>query len=164
MAHALLLAGESNSGKLVTRVRELARNLADSKEKDFILIDGPPGIACAAIATITGANAGLVITEPTVPAIHDLRRVIELFKHFTIPVMVAINKADLNLQKSREIEAFCYKQGIPVVGKLPYDSIMYEAVVAGRSIIEHAPKHELSQNLSSLWKSVNAQLSEIHLR
>ncbi len=154
MAHALLLAGESNSGKLVTQVRKLAHSLAETNERDLLIVDGPPGIACATIATITGANAGLIITEPTVPAIHDLKRVIDLFQHFRIPVLVAINKADLNPRKSKEIRAFCKKQQISVVGQLPYDPIMYEAVVAGLPIIEYAPNHPISVNLKSLWKRV----------
>jgi MinD superfamily P-loop ATPase len=161
MAHALLLAGESNSGKMVTRVRELARNLAETTENELILIDGPPGIACAAIAAITGSSAGLVVTEPTVPAIHDMKRVLSLFQHFSIPVMVAINKADLNPRKSKDIESFCEKKDIPVVGQLPYDPIMYKAVVAGQPIIEYNPNHQLSTDLESLWERVVQQLNRI---
>ncbi|MHA2426851.1 MAG: ATP-binding protein [Candidatus Hermodarchaeia archaeon] len=160
MAHALLLAGESNSGKMVTRVRELARDLAKTTEKELILVDGPPGIACATIAAITGSNAGLVVTEPTVPAIHDLKRVLRLFQHFTIPVMVVINKADLNLRRSKEIESFCKKIDIPVVGQLLYDPIMYKAVVGGRPIIEHAPNHKLSTHLQNLWVIIEQQLNQ----
>ncbi len=161
MAHALLLAGESNSGKMVARVRELARTLTETTEKELIIVDGPPGIACATIAAITGSSAGLVVTEPTVPAIHDLKRVLSLFQHFTIPVMVVINKADLNLRKSKEIESFCKEKDIPVVGQLPYDPIMYKAVVAGQTIIEYAPNHQLSTNLQNLWEKVEQQLDSI---
>ncbi len=131
MAHALLLAGESNSGKLVTRVRELASKLAEEFNKDLIISDGPPGIACAAISAITGASAGLIVTEPTVAAIHDLQRTLELFRHFTIPVMVLINKTDLNMQKTRDIKSYCQQTKIPVVGELGYDEIAYQAVVSG---------------------------------
>ncbi|MDO8124992.1 MAG: ATP-binding protein [Candidatus Hermodarchaeota archaeon] len=158
MAHALLLAGESNSGKLVTRVRELASNLAKKHGRKLILIDGPPGIACAAISAITGASAGLVVTEPTVPAIHDLQRVLELFQHFNMPVMVLTNKADLNIQKAQEIEEYCHQKGIPVVGELNYDPIMYKAVVAGRPIVEYAPSNMLSKGLKAIWKKVEQQL------
>ena len=158
MAHALLLPGESNSGKLVTRVRVLASKLAEKHERDLILTDGPPGIACAAIATITGASAGLVVTEPTVPAIHDLKRVLELFQHFRIPVMVLINKADLNIQKSKEITDYCQRNYIPLVGQMDYDLKMYEAVVAGRPIVEYAPSNKLSKALKAIWKRVEKQL------
>ena len=160
MSHALLLAGEGNSGKLVTQVRKQARTLAERNERDLILVDGPPGIACATIAAITGTRAGLIITEPTVPAIHDLKRVISLFQHFNIPVMVTINKTDLNLRKSEEIKAFCQNQQIPVVGQIHYDSIMYDAVVARRPIIEYAPNHMISNELTALWKVVEQHLAE----
>jgi MinD superfamily P-loop ATPase len=160
MAHAELLAGESNSGKLVSRVRELARNLAENNDHTLILVDGPPGIACSAIAAITGASRGLVVAEPTIPAIHDLQRVLLLLKHFQIPALVLINKADLNPQKTSEIERYCQERGIPVVGHLPYDSIMYEAVVAGKPIIEHAPSHPISVNLRTIWTTVEQHLRE----
>ncbi|MFX1490865.1 MAG: ATP-binding protein [Promethearchaeota archaeon] len=158
MAHALLLPGESNSGKLVTRVRALASKLAEKHERDLILTDGPPGIACAAIAAITGASAGLVVTEPTVPAIHDLKRILDLFQHFKIPVMVLINKADLNIRKSEEIADYCQRNDIPIVGQLDYDLKMYEAVVAGLPIVEYAPSNRLSKALKAIWKRIEKQL------
>ena len=158
MAHAQLLAGESNSGKLVTRVRELARKLAETHEKKLILVDGPPGIACAAISSITGTTAGLIVTEPTVPAIHDLYRVLKLFQHFEIPAMVVTNKSDLNPRKTKEILEYCQQQSIPMVGQLPYDPIMYEAVVAGRPMVDFVSDHPLSESLKALWRSVNQQL------
>jgi MinD superfamily P-loop ATPase len=159
MAHALLLAGESNSGKLVTRVRELASKLATNQKKDLIIIDGPPGIACAAISAITGASAGLIVTEPTMAAIHDLQRILELFEHFSIPVSVLTNKADLNHQKTAEIRKYCQQKKIPIVGELVYDTIMYKAVVAGRPIVEYAPKNHLSKTLEKIWKNVEQQLN-----
>jgi MinD superfamily P-loop ATPase len=157
MAHALLLAGESNSGKLVTRVRELASKLATQYDKDLIIIDGPPGIACAAISAITGASAGLVVTEPTMAAIHDLQRILKLFQHFRIPVMVLINKSDLSLSKTKEIKDFCQQRGIPIVGELIYDTIMYEAVVAGQPIIEYAPSNNFSKALKEIWIKIEQQ-------
>ncbi len=159
MAHALLLAGESNSGKLVTRVRELASKLATQHEKDLIIIDGPPGIACAAISAITGASAGLIVTEPTMAAIHDMERILELFEHFRIPVSVLINKADLNRQKTSEIRNYCQQNGTPILGELLYDTIMYKAVVAGRPIVEFAPRNHLSKALENIWKNVEQQLN-----
>lgn len=159
MAHAQLFAGESNSGKLVTTVRKLAQELAKREEAPFVLIDGPPGIACPTIAAITGVSAGLVVAEPTVPAIHDLERVLQLFTHFQIPTMVVINKYDLNLQKTKIIETYCEDQGIPVVGQIPYDIIATKAIVAGRPIVEYAPKHKVSRMLGQLWQAVETQLS-----
>jgi MinD superfamily P-loop ATPase len=158
MAHALLLAGESNSGKVVTRVRELASKLASQHNKDLIIIDGPPGIACAAISAITGASVGLVVTEPTVAAIHDLERILKLFQHFRIPAIVLINKADLNHQKTREIKEYCIQNGIPIVGELIYDTIMYKAVVSGHPIVEYAPSNSLSKDLEKIWKKIEQKL------
>jgi len=158
MAHALLLAGESNSGKLVTRVRQLATKLAQQYEKDLIIIDGPPGIACAAISAITGASAGLVVTEPTVAAIHDLERILELFQHFMIPVMVLINKSDLNNSKTSQIKDYCAQKGIPIVGELVYDTIMYKAVIEGQPIVKYAPTNKLAKALEMIWKKIEHQL------
>ncbi|MFW9830815.1 MAG: ATP-binding protein [Candidatus Thorarchaeota archaeon] len=161
MAHALLLAGESNSGKLVTRVRELAAELAKMHGKNLIFVDGSPGIACSAISAIKGATAGLVITEPTKAAIHDMERVLELFHHFKLPVMVIINKADLNLHRSKKIRTYCQQQNVPLVGEIPYDPIMYKAVVAGQSIIDFAPSCTISKNLKTIWNTVEQQLGLI---
>ncbi|MDO8055307.1 MAG: ATP-binding protein [Candidatus Hermodarchaeota archaeon] len=160
MAHAELLAGESNSGKLVTKVRELARRIAETEEHSLLLVDGPPGIACATIASITGATTGLIVAEPTVPAIHDLERVVQLLNHFKIPALVLINKSDLNTKKSQEIERYCMEQAIPVVGQVPYDTIMYEAVVAGQPIIEFAPNHRISTALKESWTIIEDLLSK----
>lgn len=159
MAHALLMPGESNSGKLVTLVRQRARELAKEKDKELVLVDGPPGIACAAIAAITGVTAGLVVAEPTVAAFHDLERTLQLFNHFDIPAMVVINKFDLNIKKTEEIESYCAELGIKNVGRIPYDSMMIKAVVAGNPIIIHAPKHRLSKALQNIWTNVKSQLA-----
>jgi MinD superfamily P-loop ATPase len=159
MAHALLMPGESNSGKLVTLVRQRARDLAKEKDKELVLVDGPPGIACAAIAAITGVTAGVVVAEPTVAAFHDLERTLQLFKHFEIPAMVVINKFDLNIKKTEEIESYCAGLGIKVVGRIPYDSMMIKAVVAGNPVVVHAPKHALHKALLSIWTNIKSQLA-----
>ncbi|MFX1562425.1 MAG: P-loop NTPase [Promethearchaeota archaeon] len=159
MAHALLMPGESNSGKLVSLVRQRARELVKAKDKDLVLVDGPPGIACAAIAAITGVTAGLVVAEPTVAAFHDLERILQLFKHFKIPAMVVINKFDLNIKKTEEIESYCTELGIKIVGRIPYDSIMTKAVVEGNPVVVHAPKHELSKTLRSIWTNIESMLA-----
>lgn len=159
MAHALLMPGEGNSGKLVSLVRQRARELAKSKEKELVLVDGPPGIACATIAAITGVTAGLVVAEPTVPAFHDLERTLQLFNHFKIPAMVAINKFDINIKKTEEIESYCAEIGIKIVGRIPYDLMMTRAVVAGNPVVVHAPEHELSKAIRSIWTNVKSQLA-----
>ena len=162
MAHALLLAGESNSGKLVTIVRKKAHELAKNQGKDLVLVDGPPGIACPTIAAITGATAGLIVAEPTVPAIHDMERTLQLFAHFQIPALVVINKCDLNVTKTEMIESYCSEQGVLVVGKIPYDSVMTKAIVAGESVVAYNPQHEISQTLQTIWTTVKQQLTLHH--
>ncbi|MFX1562325.1 MAG: ATP-binding protein [Promethearchaeota archaeon] len=159
MAHALLMPGESNSGKLVTLVRQRARELASEKGKDLVLVDGPPGIACSTIATITGVAAGLVVAEPTIPAFHDLERTLELFNHFGILAMVVINKCDLNSKKTEEIERHCIEHDIKIAGRIPYDLIMTNASVAGNPVVVHAPKHALSMALRSIWNNIKSQLA-----
>ncbi len=160
MAHALLFPGEANSGKLVSRVRQLAKDIAKEKKKELLLVDGPPGIACATIATISGASAGVVVVEPTIPAIHDMERALQLFAHFKIPVMVVINKFDLNLQKTKGIEAYCAEQGVEVVGHIPFDDMMTEAVVAGKPAVIFAPQHTLSKALKDAWASIEERLEQ----
>jgi MinD superfamily P-loop ATPase len=161
MAHALLHAGEGNSGKLVTQVRKTAEKTAQDRGKTLVLIDGPPGIACPTIAAISGTTAGLVVTEPSVAAIHDLQRVLQLFTHFTIPAMVLINKSDLSRAKSKEIEHYCRQVGVDVVGRIPYASIMTRAVVAAQPIIIHSPNHPLSARIRRLWESTKTRLDSL---
>ncbi len=158
MTHALLLPGESNSGKLVTLVRERAHKLAQAQKKDLILIDGPPGIACSTIAAISGVTAGLIVTEPTIPAIHDLERTLQLFTHFEIPVMVLINKYDLNISKTQQIMDYCTHHAFEIVGRIPYDPIITQAMVAGHSIISYAPRHPISRSLKEIQERIEQQL------
>jgi len=159
MTHALLMPGESNSGKLVTLVRQRAQELAIENGKDLVLVDGPPGIACSTIAAITGVTAGLVVAEPTIPAFHDLERTLQLFNHFDIPAMVVTNKFDLNIKKTEEIERYCFEHDVKIVGRIPYDLIMTKALVAGNPVVVHAPKHALSKALRSIWNNVKSQLA-----
>jgi MinD superfamily P-loop ATPase len=159
MAHALLLPGEANSGKLVTRVRQLAKELAKEKGKELVLIDGPPGIACATIATISGATAGVVVAEPTVPAIHDMERALQLFAHFKIPAMVVINKYDLNLQNAKAIESYCADHDVEVVGRIPFDDVMIQAVVAGKPVVTYAPQHNLTKALRDTWAKIEKRFA-----
>jgi len=132
MAHAVLKTAEEASGKLVAIVRENAKTLAEEKKKDLIIIDGPPGIGCPVIASMTGVDLVLIVTEPTLSAIHDLERVLGVAHHFKIPAVVCINKYDINLDNTRKIEQYCKNNDIKVVGKLPYDNIVTEAMIRSR--------------------------------
>ena len=116
MVHAKLGVAEENSGKLVSTVRSTAKQIAEERGLDFVLIDGSPGIGCPVIASITGADLVLVVTEPTLSGLHDLKRVTDLTRHFGIPAMVCINKWDLNAEMSGEIEAKVRLRGLGIGG------------------------------------------------
>jgi len=157
MAHAVLKTAEEASGKLVTVVRNNAKHLAETKQKDLILIDGPPGIGCPVIASITGVDLVLIVTEPTLSAIHDLERILGVAKHFKIPAIVCINKYTINLDNSKKIEQYCMDNNIPVVGKLPYDNLMTKAMIHEQSIIEFSDAN-LSHQIHKMWNNIQGML------
>lgn len=154
MAHAKLVAGEGNSGKVVTEVRKLAAQMASTNESSIVLIDGSPGIGCPVIATVTGIQLGVVVTEPTISGIHDMRRVIDLLKRFRVTSTVIINKFDINLENSNMIEQYCRENDIEVLGKIKFDPIMTRSMVAATSLVEYAPDHEISIQLRNIWLRV----------
>jgi MinD superfamily P-loop ATPase len=132
--HARLFAGQENSGKLVTLVKQMARLRAFDDEADLLLVDGPPGIGCPVIAALSGADLALIVTEPTVSGAHDLERVLELAAHFNIPATVLLNKADLSPVQAEAIATYCAANDIPLVGRLPYDPTITEAMVRGEPV------------------------------
>jgi len=154
LSHALLSPGGANSGKLVTLVRRNAKEVAEKGNCDLILIDGPPGIGCPVIASITGADMGVIVTEPTISGIHDMKRVLQLLAHFDVQPMVCINKHDLNRQNTKKIEGFCYKQRIDIIGRVPLDSIVIQALVSESPVVEYSPKSGVSQEISEMWKNI----------
>lgn len=157
MAHAVLKTAEEASGKLVTVVRENAKKLAEEKKKDLILIDGPPGIGCPVIASLTGVDLVLIVTEPTLSAIHDLERILGVAYHFKIPAVVCINKFDINLDNTERITKYCEQNNIDVVGKLPYDTIITKAMIHGKNIIEF-PDGKLSNEIRKMWNKIKVVL------
>ncbi|MBN1134785.1 MAG: ATP-binding protein [Methanosarcinaceae archaeon] len=159
MAHARLGIGEEASGKLVTLVRYNAKKLAERYGKEIIIIDGPPGTGCSVIASITGVDMVLVVTEPTLSGIHDLERVVEVAGYFKIPAVVCINKYDINEENSQRIESYCKDKGIEVVGKLPYDDIPTKAMMEEKTVTEYSDG-EFSSGVKSLWENVKDGLSE----
>ena len=160
MSHARLNPGEANSGKLVTLVRHNARQIAEEKNLDLILIDGPPGIGCPVIASVTGVDAGLVVTEPTMSGIHDLDRALQLLNHFNILPLVCVNKYDINRKNTEKIVKFCEKNKVEVAGKISFDPIVTEAMVAGKTIVEHSPENKVSQEIKTAWKRVLSVLNK----
>lgn len=158
--HAKLGIAEENSGKLITTIRRQAEKLGEERGLDMILIDGPPGIGCPVIAATTGASAVLVVTEPTVSGVHDLERVGELTKYFKIPAMVCINKFDINLDVADRIEKYCVQEGFELVGKIPYDPIFTEAMIAEKTIIEYSP-NGLSEMVRGMWGRIINRMKTI---
>lgn len=158
MTHALLKPGESNSGKLVSLIRQNAKVLAEKEKSNLIIIDGPPGIGCPVIASVTGADAGLVVTEPTLSGIHDLERAIQLLRHFNVKPFVCVNMYDVNMDNTEKISRFCRENGIEVVGRIPFNSIVTEAMVNGKTIIEYSPQCDVAKEISSVWNKLCEEL------
>ena len=151
--HARLGIAEENSGKLVTLVRNQARQLAEKRGLDLVLVDGSPGIGCPVIASITGADLVLVVTEPTLSGKHDLERVAELTRHFGIPTVVCINKWDLHSEVAGEIEKQAQEQGIRVVGKVRYDKAVTKAQIMNSSTVEYTGG-AVTADIKSLWRHI----------
>jgi MinD superfamily P-loop ATPase len=156
--HARLGIGEENSGKLVTIVRKKAVEIAKEKNLGLILIDGPPGIGCPVTASLTGVDLVLAITEPTLSGIHDLKRILKLSDHFKIPSMVCINKFDINLENTQQITSYCESNGSRLIGKIPYEPKIVEALVRRKTLIEY-PCNGVQGIVHRMWEEVEAILS-----
>jgi MinD superfamily P-loop ATPase len=153
LVHARLKPGEENSGMLVAKVRQAATHKAEQQGYDLVIVDGPPGIGCPVISSLTGIDQVLIVTEPTVAGKHDLERVIKLARHFSIPIQVAINKWDLSPEKTQELEEYCTQENIPVVGQIPFDEKLVESTAAGKSAVE-ASSSPGAKALAALWENV----------
>ena len=158
LVHARLGIAQENSGKLVTVVRQSARALAQERGLDYILSDGPPGIGCPVISSLSGADLALIVTEPTLSGMHDLDRVLGVCKHFGVPALVCINKFDINEANSSRIENSCSAMGISEVYKLPFDNVVTEALVHGVPVVEYA-KDGITRRIEELWHSVCRKLA-----
>ncbi len=153
MVHAKLGPAGENSGKLVSLIRKEAKRIATEQNKDLIIVDGSPGIGCPVIASITGADLILAVTEPSLSAQHDLHRVIDLTEHFNIPTAVCINKYDINVNIATAIETEAQARNLRVVGKIAYDVEVTKAQIEAKSIVEYG-SDGLKDQVVSLWKSV----------
>ncbi len=155
--HARLFAGQENSGKLVTQVKQSARLLAARSGADLLLVDGPPGIGCPVIAATTGADLALLVTEPSVSGVHDLERVLGTTRHFGVPAAVCLNKADINPAQAARVQAICREQGVPLAGTIPFDTVVTEAMVQRRAVTECGPG-PVSDALRALWDDLRGRL------
>jgi MinD superfamily P-loop ATPase len=159
MSHALLNPGESNSGKLVMLVRQNAKILAEKENIGLIIIDGSPGIGCPVIASISGVDACLVVTEPTLSGIHDLERVLQLLNHFKVKPFVCVNMYNINADNTDKILAFCKEKGIDVVGTIPFNPEVTQAMVSGKTIVEYAPEGSVTAEIKDMWKKLSLFLN-----
>jgi len=151
--HAKLGIAEENSGKLVGKIRQVAKELAEKQSMDYVIIDGPPGIGCPVIASLSGVDCALIVTEPTLSGLHDAKRVMEAAKHFNISVKLVVNKYDLNLAMTQSIEEFCRNQGVSVIGKIAFDKAVVRALVAGKNIIEYV-ECAAADELRKIWEDL----------
>jgi MinD superfamily P-loop ATPase len=157
--HASLNTAEEASGKLVTVVRNYARDIAEKEKKELIIIDGPPGIGCPVISSISGVDLVLIVTEPTLSAIHDLERILGVTDHFKVPAIVCINKCDINLDNTKKIEYYCKNKNIDIVGKLSYDNIVTEAMIHEKTVVEYS-KSNFSDKIIDMWNNIKRRLKE----
>lgn len=154
MVHAHMGPGEENSGKLVTTVRNTAKEIAKTQHANFILNDGPPGIGCPVIASLTGVSKVLLVVEPSKTGIHDIKRLVELIRKFEIPGYAIINKQDINPRMTALAEQMLKDHNIPLLGKLDFDERFTEAMVHGQTIIEYAPASPMAQTVILIYKKL----------
>jgi len=136
LASAELEPGEETSGKLVMHVKQKAQGLAEAYGLERTIIDGAPGIGCPVIASATGVDAVILVTEPSLSGLHDLERILGVVEHFGIPAFLVVNKADLSADLTEKARAFAAEKNLPLLGEIPFDPAMTEAMVEGRSIVE----------------------------
>ncbi len=155
MVHARLGIAEENSGKLVSTVRTEAAAIAADRGIDLLLIDGSPGIGCPVIASITGADVVLIVTEPTVSGLHDLGRVADVAAHFGIPALVCVNKWDLNPEVAGRIEHAAADRGLAVAGRVRYDRAVTDAQVRKLAVVEHT-EEGCAADIRAVWERIAA--------
>jgi MinD superfamily P-loop ATPase len=159
--HAALFAGQENSGKLVTMVKQQARLLAMDEDYELVLVDGPPGIGCPVISAASGADLALIVTEPSAAAAHDLDRVLQTTEHFGVPAKVIINKSDLFAQGTTSIEQFCLERGVDIVGHIPYDTSVTEAMVEGVPVTQYV-QNPVSRAMCAVWEQLVTAVEDGH--
>ncbi|MCK5225832.1 MAG: ATP-binding protein [Planctomycetes bacterium] len=153
MVHAKLGIAQENSGKLVSLIRKQAKEIATKQNKEIIIVDGSPGIGCPVIASISGADLVLIVTEPTISGKHDLDRVVELTQHFKIPAAVCINKYDINTKITKQIEKRADEINLKIAGKIAYDTSVTKAQIAAKSIIEYS-QNSVKEQVTSVWEEM----------
>ena len=158
LVHARLGIAQENSGKLVAVVRQQAKQIAEKQALDYIISDGPPGIGCPVISSLSGAGLALLVTEPSLSGMHDLARVLGVCRHFGVPAVVCINKYDLNTENTGQIESQCLSQGIEVVGRVPFDNVVTQSIVQGVPVVEYSDGH-VTREIKRMWHTLHIMLT-----
>ncbi|MBC8209226.1 MAG: 4Fe-4S binding protein [Desulfobulbaceae bacterium] len=159
LVHAQLMPGEENSGKLVTKIKQEARQLAEAQGLDLLLVDGSPGIGCPVIASLSNADMIVAVTEPTLSGWHDLERLLDLADHFRIQSLVCINKWDLHSEMSQEIEDACKKRGTEILGRIPFDRTVVDSQIQGIPVVCHNDSHAASA-IRDIWEKLSVRIKE----
>jgi len=160
LVHARLGPAEENSGKLVAAVRSKAKDIARSTGARWLISDGPPGIGCPVMASMAGVSAALVVTEPSLTGIHDLKRVLELCNHFQVRPFVCINRWDLDEGNASRLEETCFRLSVKVVGKIAFDRVVTDSMVRGIPLVEHSDGL-VSRQVRSVWESLTAEVDSV---
>lgn len=160
MIYGKLGIAEENSGRLVSKIRQYAKEIAQKKNASYIITDGPPGIGCPVISSVTGADMVVAVTEPTLSGWHDLNRLINLVGKFHIPIKVIINKYDLNDDMTSIIENNLKDKGVYILGNIPYNESMVYALLEGKTINEFEPHGLLANKLNKIWNNITTKLYE----
>ena len=160
--HAHLFPAQENSGKLVALIKRQAQEAAEKIKGELILVDGPPGIGCPVISAISGADLVLIVTEPSLAGIHDLKRVLKTVDYFQLPAWVCINKADLYPEASDQIKDLCQREGRPLLGEVSYDLVIPRAMSAGEPVTLYAPESKAALEIKHIWEKARQKLTESH--
>lgn len=150
--HAELFPGKENSGKLVTLIKQQARLFAEDTQAQCVVIDGPPGIGCPVISACAGTDLGLIVTEPSLAGLHDLKRVLGTLRHFRVPTVICINKADIYPEGTRAIREFAVAEGIDLVGEIPYDENILRTMIEGQPITFLFPASPAARAIQDVWR------------
>ncbi|MCL3781182.1 (4Fe-4S)-binding protein [Prolixibacteraceae bacterium JC049] len=155
MVHAKMGPGEENSGKLVSLVRSESKKIAQKEKLNYIINDGPPGIGCTAISSLTGTDKVLIVIEPTISGWHDAKRLIQLIRKFGVRCYAVINKSDLNLEFTEQVTNNLKEEQVPLLGEITFDERFVEAAIRNETIIEYAPNSENAQKIKEIWTQLN---------
>jgi MinD superfamily P-loop ATPase len=155
LVHAHLFAGAENSGKLVATVKRHGRALASAHRYPLMLVDGPPGTGCPVIAAVSGVDGALLVTEPSVAALHDLTRVHEILRHFNVPAAVILNKADIFADGAEQVRRYCTKHGLELISEVPFDPAVPAAMASGLPITRFAADSATAVAVEQAWQALD---------